>query len=197
MLNSESPGKVYRSAAVLFFIFILFCVFSYAIQADSNSPAVAEPNSIAKADVNNPAQAEPNAPEQTEQLGEVTVENKVIENVQTKGNIYLSEGKILSMVRSRAGELFSTEEAQKDVGRIATLKGVEFAYYSTELVGGKVRLTFAIKEKMVIRKITFSGNQKYDSKTLIEQLKFERGDYLDKLTAKAGAEKLSDFYKKK
>jgi outer membrane protein insertion porin family len=205
MLNSESPGKVDRPAAGLCFIITLFCVFNYAIRADSNSPAGAEPNSVAKADVNKPAQAEPNsvaqtepnAHEQTEQTGEATVEGKVIESVQTKGNIYLSEGKILSMARSREGELFSTEEAQKDVGRIATLKGVDFAYYSTELVGGKVRLTFAIKEKMVIRRITFSGNQKYDSKTLIEQLKFERGDYLDKLTAKAGAEKLTEYYKKK
>jgi outer membrane protein insertion porin family len=45
--------------------------------------------------------------------------------------------------------------------------------------------------------ITFSGDKKYDDKKLIEQLGFNRGDYLDKFTAKAGAEKLTEYYYKR
>ncbi|MGA2916020.1 MAG: BamA/TamA family outer membrane protein [Sedimentisphaerales bacterium] len=125
-----------------------------------------------------------------------TEKEKTIDSVETRGNVYISNEKIFSTARSRAGQLFSVSEAEEDAKRIAELRGVEFAYYSVEPVGEKVKLIFVVKEKTVIRQITFSGDKKYDDKKLIDQLGFSRGDYLDKFTAKAGAEKLTEFYHK-
>ena len=131
---------------------------------------------------------------------EVNAVNKerVIDSIETAGNIYIGTGKILSVIRSRAGQLFSDSQVQEDVRRIATIKGVEFAYYSIEPVGEKIKLIFVVKEKSVIRQITFSGEGKRrDDEKLIEELGFGRGDYLDKFTAKAGAEKLTEYYRKR
>ena len=62
----------------------------------------------------------------------------------------ISAGKKYSQrSRSKAGQLFSDAQAQEDVSRIAAIKGVEFAYYSIEPVGEKVKLIFVVKEKML------------------------------------------------
>jgi outer membrane protein insertion porin family len=134
---------------------------------------------------------------QTNDVNTADYEKMTIDSVETAGNVYIGRGKILSMARSKAGQLFSDSQARQDVGRIAAIKGVEFAYYSIEPVDGKVKLIFVVKEKNVIHLITFSGDKKYGDKKLIEQLGFGRGDYLDKFTAKAGAEKLTEYYHKR
>jgi outer membrane protein insertion porin family len=134
---------------------------------------------------------------QTNDVNATDYEKMTIGSVETAGNVYISREKILSMARSKAGQLFSDSQARQDVGRIAAVKGVEFAYYSIEPAGEKIKLIFVVKEKNVIRMITFSGDKKYDDKKLIEQLGFNRGDYLDKFTAKAGAEKLTEYYYKR
>jgi len=124
-------------------------------------------------------------------------EKMTIGSIETAGNVYISREKILSMARSKTGQLFSDQQAREDAGRIATIKGVEFAYYSVEPLDGKIKLIFVVKEKNVIQDVTFSGNKKYDDKILIKELGFSRGDYLDRFTAKAGAEKLAEYYHKK
>jgi outer membrane protein insertion porin family len=124
-------------------------------------------------------------------------ENKTINSIGAAGNVYISKGTIISMIRSKAGQLFSASQAQEDVSRIATIKGVEFAYYSIEPVGEKIKLIFVVKEQNVVRQITFSGEKRGDDEKLIEELGFGRGDYLDKFAAKAGAEKLTEYYHKR
>ena len=171
MPNSKRLDRVYRLVGMLSFVLMLLFVFSYTTQADSNTP-VQPPIAV-------------------------TFEGRVIDSIHIQGNIYISEETILSTVRSRAGQIFNAGQAQEDVGRIATIKGIEFAYYSTELVGEKAKLIFVVKERSVIRQITFTGNKKYDSKLLTEQLGFTVGDYLDKFAASAGAEKLAEYYKKR
>lgn len=124
-------------------------------------------------------------------------EKMIISDIATAGNVYISSQKILATARSKAGQLFNAAVAQDDVGRIAAIKGVEFAYYSVEPSDGKVKLIFVVKEKSVIREVTFSGNTKYTDKQLAEQVGFGRGDYLDRFTAKAGADKLTEYYQSK
>ena len=124
-------------------------------------------------------------------------QGKIIDSVETAGNVYVSDAKIISAVRSRAGQAFDIGTVQEDVSRVAALRGIELSYYSVVAAGEKVKLTFVVKEKNVIRSVTFSGNKKYDSKKLIEEVGFARGDYFDKFTAKAGEEKLSEYYHKK
>jgi len=195
MLNSEYLGRIYRSTGLLFFVFILFFVLNYAVQAEPNDIAQTGSN-IAQAGDSNIAQTEPNNVEQAEPGDAAALENKVIESVLIQGNVYIGSEKILSAIRSSQGQQFTAAEAQEDVKRIAAINGVEFAYYSLEPVDQKVKLIFVVKEKRVIRKVTFSGDKKSSTEKLIEKLGFGRGDYIDNLTAKTGAEKLTEYYKK-
>jgi outer membrane protein insertion porin family len=124
-------------------------------------------------------------------------QGKIVDSVQTAGNVYVSNAKIISAARSRTGQVFDLGTVQEDVSRIAALRGIELAYFSVAPAGEKVKLIFVVKEKNVIRSVTFSGNKRYDAKKLIEEVGFARGDYFDKFTAGTGVEKLTDYYKKK
>ena len=189
MLSFERLCKFYRPREISLITIILLFVFGCVVKADSDNSVKSQLPAV---------QADQNSTAQTETVVDTaSAENKIIDSIDVKGNVYIGKQKILSMARSKTGQVFTTAEAQEDVSRIATIKGIEFAYYSTELVGDKVKLVFVVKEKNVIRKIIFSGEKKRNDAKLIETLGFSRGDYLDKFAAKAGAEKLADYYKGK
>ncbi|MCE5340936.1 MAG: BamA/TamA family outer membrane protein [Planctomycetaceae bacterium] len=181
MNNSSSPA-IYRPMKVLLVIFIISFISNPTL-CDSMGQA---PNTIAKSNANitQPAVAQSSA-----------MDNRIIDSISVMGNVYITKGKIMAAARSRAGQTFTTSQVLEDCKRIANLLGVEFAYYNVEPAGDKVRLTFVIKEKIVIRKLVFKGDKKTKQSKLTEKIGFQRGDYLDKLTASDGAEKLTDYYK--
>lgn len=181
-----------RPLRFLVFSFALFFVFYCFAQTNDVNITDANFTEVNATDANF---IEVNAADvNTAGVNAANEKERMIDSVETGGNVYISREKILSMVRSRAGQLFSDSQAQEDVGRIAAIKGVEFAYYSIEPVGEKVKIIFVVKEKIVIKEITFSGDKQGSEDKLIEQLGFARGDYLDKFAARAGVEKLTDHY---
>jgi outer membrane protein assembly factor BamA len=188
MNNSGSPA-IYRPKKVLL-ILIILSFLSSPLFCEPNSPQT-DPNAIIKSDTNTPSvkTAEP--------VKNTSFENKIIDKILVQGNIYIKKQKVLSAARSRAGQAFLTSQVQEDCKRIAGVLGVEFAYYNVEPApDDKVILTFVVKEKIVIRKLTFTGDKKTKANKLTEKIGFQRGDYLDKLTASNGAENLTDYYKK-
>ena len=204
-------GKLLQISVFPFVLLFIFYCFAQTSDVNITDINTADINTvdINTVDINTPEvntadinAADINAPEvktadiNTTDMGK-TEEKRTIDSIETAGNVYISSQKILSTARSKAGQLFNASAAQEDIGRIAAIKGVEFAYYSIEPVDGKIKLIFVVKEKNVIREITFSGDRKYDDKKLIEQLGFSQGDYLDRFTAKAGAEKLTEYYQKR
>ena len=120
----------------------------------------------------------------------------VIGNIQTKGNINVKSVEILAKIRSRVGETFDPNTASEDAKRIAGLTGVEYSYYNTAVVDGKIQLTFVVVEKNLVRSITFTGNREYKSDTLRKKLDFKVGDYLDAVVAESGKKTLAEFYHK-
>ena len=119
-----------------------------------------------------------------------------IGSIQTTGNRGTGTTEILAKIRSRAGEVFDPNMAAEDAKRIAELAGVEYGYYNTALVDGKIKLTFVIVEKNIIRSITFVGNHSYKTTTLERKLDFKTADYLDTAQAQASTATLAEFYRK-
>ncbi len=120
-----------------------------------------------------------------------------IGSIKTAGNSSISSGQILSQVRSRTGQTLDATVAAVDAKRIAQLNGVEYCYYNTAIVHGQIQLTFVVVERELIRSIDFAGNRKYKSKTLLRQLGFKRGEYLDPVLVQTGLDSLAEFYRKK
>ena len=124
-------------------------------------------------------------------------ESTTIGSVRTVGNWSIETDKVLARVRSRAGQVFDEKLASEDAKRIAGLEGVEYTYYSTEIVDGAVQLTFVVSERPIVRSIAFEGNKKVKAGTLRKKLGFKKGERLEKVLAEAGRADLVELYRKK
>ena len=121
--------------------------------------------------------------------------NQVISAIRVEGNVSVKAPDVLAKVRTRLNETFSPSVAAEDVKRIAEIKGVEYCYYNTKVVDGKIELTFVVVERNLIRSIGFKGNKEFSDKKLTEKLGFKVGDYLDSVLAHTYATTILEFYR--
>jgi outer membrane protein insertion porin family len=121
--------------------------------------------------------------------------NLTIAAIRVEGCVTVKASEILSRVRTKQGDTFSPEVATEDTKRIAGLKGIEYCYYNTKMVDGKLELTFVVVERNVIRSIDFVGNKAYRDKKLQEKLGFKVGDYLDAVLAQTYTTTIAEFYR--
>jgi len=132
-----------------------------------------------------------------QQVSEPNLAALRIGSIETAGLRVIDSNMVLSRVTSRVGDFFDPQTAAEDVKRIAELAGIQRAWYSTEIVNGKVKLIFVAAEQNIVRSIEFIGNKAYKASALRKKLDFKKGDYLDQFLAAAGTQKLIDFYREK
>ena len=121
----------------------------------------------------------------------------MIEALDVAGNVTLTRAEILSVVRTRPGQVLNSEIVNEDILRIAKLGAVESAYYNTRIENNRVVLTYVVVEHNLVRSIAFKGNKKLKDGVLRKELSFKKGDYLDVFAARAGVDAMLEKYKKK
>ena len=126
-----------------------------------------------------------------------SIEGLSIASIETAGNVTLTRAAILAVVSLRSGQRFSASEADGDVRRIGKLDAVQRAYYNTQIVDGKVKLTYVVEEKNLVRTLALSGNKKMSDARLTKELGFKLGDYLDPVAVRAGRDAIEALYRKK
>jgi outer membrane protein insertion porin family len=129
-------------------------------------------------------------------LGQNSYEGIVVDKIEIVGNYAVSTTKILPKIRSRAREKFNSAGAAEDAKRIAQVEGVEYAYYNTQVIDNKLKLTFVVVEKNIVRTVQFIGNKNVKEKSLLKKLEFKTGDFLNKYIAQSGLEVLTEYYQK-
>jgi outer membrane protein insertion porin family len=122
--------------------------------------------------------------------------NVPIAAIHVDGNVSVKVPEILARVRARPGDIFNPAVVTEDTKRIAELKGIEYCYYNTRPVDGKIDLTFVVVEKNIVRKISFKGNKAYSDKKLKDKLGFKVGDYLDPVLAQTYTSTIAEYYRK-
>jgi outer membrane protein insertion porin family len=130
------------------------------------------------------------------EITQTNPEGLVIASVETEGNITITRAKILSTATVKAGEFFDTSVVTSDVELIGRLDGVERAWYNAKVVDGKVKLTFVVVEKNLVRSISLIGNKKLKAGKLTKELGIKVGDYLDLFLVRNGIEALTELYRK-
>ena len=125
---------------------------------------------------------------------ELKTEDKLISSVDITGMVTVTRAQVFSAVRARAGQLFSKQTAAEDAARIARLEGVESAYYTSQEADGKIKLTYVVVEKQLVRELILVGNKKISDSKLVKELSFKPGDYLDILAARAGVDAFQKLY---
>jgi outer membrane protein insertion porin family len=121
----------------------------------------------------------------------------MIEALDVAGNVTLTRAEILSVVRTRPGQVLNSGIVDEDILRIAKLGAVESAYYNTRIENNRVVLTYVVVEHNLVRSIAFKGNKKLKDGVLRKELSFKKGDYLDVFAARAGVDAMLEKYKKK
>jgi outer membrane protein insertion porin family len=135
------------------------------------------------------AAAQETTPTQTEKI--------VVGIIEVVGNQNVTVAQILSKIRTREGDIFSDEIAAQDAKRIAELDAIDYAYFNKTLVDGRIKLTYVVVEKTLVRAIKFIGNKEFWSNTLKNKLDFKRGDYLNRFLVESGRDSLLKSYHKK
>jgi outer membrane protein assembly complex protein YaeT len=169
-----------------------------ASPVDANDSNLTQPASLADANDSNLTQPVSSAaPPKGEVSPSAAVNdsNQVISAIRVEGNVSVKEQDVLAKIRTRQGDVFNSTIAAEDVKRIAEVKGVEYCYYNTKAVDGKIELTFVVVERNLIRSISFTGNNAFKDKKLIEKLGFKVGDYLDPVLAHTYATTILEFYR--
>jgi outer membrane protein insertion porin family len=130
----------------------------------------------------------------TPQGKEVTfqvVENQTVRKVKITGNRQLDEEKLREAVTTRSGSILNVSRLKGDVQQIENLykgKGYHHAVVTFEIEPveeDRADITFTVSEgeKVLIKTITFEGNQAYDSKTLRDLMKTKEKGFLSWFTS--------------
>ncbi len=64
-----------------------------------------------------------------------------------------------------------------------------------EITPLSVRVIYRVREKPIIEKIEFKGNEEIRTRTLLRELDFKEGDFFDEFEAKEAVEKIVSYYK--
>lgn len=128
---------------------------------------------------------------------EISVDGMTIGSVEVVGNITLTRAQVLAAVRARPEQAFNAASVAEDVLRIARMDAVESSYYNTQIVDGRVILTYVVIEYNLVRSLGFEGNHAISDAVLVKELTFQKGDYLDVFAARAGIDALIQKYHKK
>src|SRR4029077_1414939 len=100
-------------------------------------------------------------------------------------------------IRTRAGQTYSADQTQRDVGRL--LRTGRFIDVKAEphLVAGQINLNFRVVEKPDIASIEFEGTVKFKRKELLDVLTFGVGDPLDMYEGRQGRDAIQRKYQEK
>jgi len=181
-------NEMKRSWKMVVFLSVFLCSVSlFAAEPDGNDVIVAsDSNNViaAGSDINKVKAVDSNSKD-------------IIDVLKVAGNVSVSSNKVLTKVRTRVGDIIDQDRSNEDCKRIAELPGVEYSYYNTAVVEGRLELTYVVVEQNIARQLNFIGNNKLKEKVLKRKLDFKVGDYVDSVKVEKGADDLTEFYHKK
>ena len=130
--------------------------------------------------------------------GELESEGKPVAWVRFRGNRKAEDDAIRAVIGTTTGDKLSSDRVRDDlraIWRMGYFEDVQIE--AEEVAGGKVGLTFVVREKPSIRKIYVSGNKELGVDKINEVLDLKKGTILDPAKIKRNVEKVRDLYVEK
>jgi len=122
---------------------------------------------------------------------------KSIKIIRVEGNNVISSATVLSKIKSKPGDEFSSDVLNDDLKRLYALGYFTDVAIDIEDYSDGVMITFAVKEKPLISKIEFKGNKSVRQGHFIKLMKTKEGALLNHATAKEDIAEMKKFYEKK
>jgi outer membrane protein insertion porin family len=120
-----------------------------------------------------------------------------IDGIEIQGSKKVEKEAILEKISSRKGIMLDNYLLRKDIQKIYGLKYFEWVESHHKVSKGKNILIFKVKEKPIVTKIVFEGNDEVDEDDLTSQLKTKEFSILDVNTIKLDLAALQKFYEEK
>ena len=90
--------------------------------------------------------------------------------IQVQGNKRIETATILAKIKTKEGDIFSPSVVREDIKVLYQLGHFEDVQVKTEGFEDGLKVIFSVKEKPLIREITFEGNEEYSTEKLKEGL---------------------------
>lgn len=123
--------------------------------------------------------------------------NVKIVSVDLTGNLHVPTATIMAVVQARPGQTYDPKVVQEDLARINALG--YFADIAPPLVRqrpGGVAITYRVIENPVISKISFAGNAKVPSDTLLALMDLSVGQVFNTNTFRQDVLKINNYYER-
>lgn len=120
-----------------------------------------------------------------------------VDGLDIRGLKKVEKEAILEKVQLKKGQLLDNYQLRKDIEKIYSLKYFEWVEAYHEKKGGKDILIFQVKEKPIISKITFEGNDELDRDDLTASMKTKEYAILDVNTIKNDVVAIQKQYEEK
>jgi outer membrane protein insertion porin family len=120
-----------------------------------------------------------------------------IDGIEIEGSKKVEREAILEKISSKKGIMLDNYLLRKDIQKIYSLKYFDWVESHHRVVKGKNILVFKVKEKPIVTKIIFEGNDEVDEDDLTSQLKTKEFSILDVNTIKLDLTALQKFYEEK
>ncbi len=120
-----------------------------------------------------------------------------VDSIEIEGNKKVESEAVLEKLSTRPEMLLDNYLLRKDLSRIYDMKYFEEVEAYHKKLSGKEILLFKVKEKPIISKIIFSGNDEINDEDLKEQIKSKEFNILDISTLKNDLGLLQKHYEEK
>lgn len=120
-----------------------------------------------------------------------------VEAIQILGNKKVESEAILEKIHAKVGQSIDNYTIKKDIELIYGLKYFDSIGVEQQNISGKNTLVFKVKEKPIISRIAFFGNDEVDSEELFKQMGSKEFSILDINTIKNDVKGMEKFYEEK
>ncbi len=120
-----------------------------------------------------------------------------ISRIDIKGNKVVSSAAIISKIKVRAGQPYNDNVINEDIKNLNSSGFFENIEAIKKDTSGGIIVVFKVKEKPVLKKITFEGNKHLRKKTIEDAIDMKPGSFIDEYRLKEAKSKARDLYNKK
>ena len=118
----------------------------------------------------------------------------VISRIDITGNRRVSEEVIRDLISTHPNEIYSEEKASADTERILSSGDFESASSYISEAGGEVVLTYSVKERPVLDKLDFTGNENIKEKDLLDKVQLTIGEPVSLEKLEDSVEAIRKYY---
>lgn len=118
----------------------------------------------------------------------------VIKTIEITGNKRIESTTILTRIKTREGDIFSADNVREDIKTLYSTDYFEDISAETDDSGGNIKLIFIVRERSILKDISFEGNSKITSDRLKEKITLITGTPFSNKQVKDSVERLKALY---